>query len=382
RPGIPQPQRLDAPLQRLEAQPQSAPSGLRPPWETQPRPESSAADFTPSTQSFGPPGTSSAQAPTPTPVARQFEPREFSQDRPDSELFGLDRYRSEGPQQGIRAVLHRFHIPIGKSQSEIEYDKDIARMNKSMRYAKVIGVGNLKGGVGKTTSAISFGSTLAQHRAQGKVVAIDAASNGTLDQRVSNEERKYSDIRRFANDPNLGEINEIESHLLSNHHGLSVLGSGDPLDDNKLTPEEYLKTLERLKKYYRFIIVDLDNSAANLVFETAMKSLDALLIVSSTARGGAAAAKDTLGWVRQHQMHELYSRSFVLMNSQTPAKPSLNVAQTISHFVNNEKRPVIEVAWDEHLAEDGPVNLDLIDKGTRRSFEVAVAKVVSSLPGT
>lgn len=315
-------------------------------------------------------------------MARQFEPREFSQDRPDSELFGLDRYRSEGPQQGIRAVLHRFHIPIGKSQSEIEYDKDIARMNKSMRYAKVIGVGNLKGGVGKTTAAISFGSTLAQHRAQGKVVAIDAASNGTLDQRVNNEERKYSDIRRFANDPNLNAINEIESHLLSNHHGLSILGSGDPLDDNKLTPEEYLKTLERLKRYYRFIIVDLDNSVANLVFETAMKSLDALVIVSSTARGGAAAAKDTLGWVRQHQMHELYSRSFVLMNSQTPAKPSLNVAQTISHFVNNEKRPVIEVAWDEHLAEDGPVNLDLIDKGTRRSFEVAVAKVVSSLPGT
>lgn len=349
---------------------------LRPPWDTEPPPATAAADFEPSTRTFD------TEAPREQVPARQFVPAEFGTDQPDSELFGLESYRSEGPQQGFRAVLHRFHIPIGKSQAEIEYDKDIARMNKGMRYPKVIGVGNFKGGVGKTTASIAFGSTLAQHRAQGKVVVIDAASLGTLAKRVKNEERKLSDIKRFANDPNLGAINEIESHLLSNHHGVSVLGSGSPTDDDDLTPEEYLKALEHLKVWYRFVIVDLDNSKANPVFETAMRSLDALVVVSSTARDGAGGAKDLLTWMRQHKMYDLYSHSIVLMNSLTPVKSALNIDQTISHFVNNEKRPVVEVAWDPHFAEAGPVNLDLLNKGTRRAFEVAVAKVVSSLPGT
>ncbi|MDD4865811.1 MAG: nucleotide-binding domain-containing protein [Mycobacterium sp.] len=294
--------------------------------------------------------------------------------------FTLQNQRREGPQQGWRGALHRMHVPIGKSRSEIDYDLDIARINKVIRYPKVIGFASPKGGVGKTVCAMAVASTIAAPRHKGEVVAVDTDHAGSLARRVRGEQT--SDLKAFVSDDRLTSVNDVKSHMQSNHHRLSVLGSSRSPLAKPLTPEEYTYALRCLQAGHLFTIVDMDTSAATPAYETIMASLDALVVVTATSLDSAEASRDMMDWIRARGMSELSTRTIVLMNHQSPAKPHLDLDATVSHFKNTENHEVRAIPWDEHLAEAGPINLDLLNKATRRQFVNVAALVVDSLPSS
>lgn len=292
--------------------------------------------------------------------------------------FTLQNQRREGPQQGWRGALHRMHVPIGKGQSEIDFDLDIARINKIIRYPKVIGFASPKGGVGKTVSAMAIASTIAAHRQKGEVVAVDTDHNGSLARRVRGDQ--ISSIKRFVEDVNLNSTNDVKAHMQSNHHRLSVLGSSREPLETPLTADEYLDALQVLQAGHLFTIVDMDTSAATPAYETIMRSLDALVVVTATSLDSAEASQDMMDWIRARGLTELSTRTVILINHQSPAKPHLDLDATVSHFRNTEEHEVREIHWDEHLAEAGPINLDLLNKATRRAFVNVAALLVDSLP--
>lgn len=315
-------------------------------------------------------------AATPRPAA-PFTP---ASDRGADRSFTLQSQRREGPQQGWRAALHRMHIPVGKSAAETEYDLDISKINKVLRYPKAIGFAALKGGVGKTVCAMSIASTIAEHRQKGEVVALDTDHSGSLSRRVRGDQ--ISDIKRFVADDALHSTNDVKAHMQSNHHRLSVLGSSREPLATALTPEEYLRAKQVLQAGHLFTVVDMDHSAASPAYETIMRSLDALVVVTATSLDSAEASQDIMDWLRARQMNELLTRTVVLINHQSPAKPHLDLDATVSHFRNSEQHDVLEIPWDEHLAEAGPINLDLLNKTTRRQFVKVAAMLVDSLPAT
>jgi MinD-like ATPase involved in chromosome partitioning or flagellar assembly len=304
----------------------------------------------------------------------------FTPDRGIDAGFTNRSQRREGPQQGWRGALHRLHIPITKGDAEIDYDLDIAKINKVIRYAKVIGFASPKGGVGKTVCAMAVGSSIAAHRQNGGVVAIDTDHSGSLARRVAGDQRSH--IKRFVSDENLSSANDVVSHMQSNHHRLSVLGSSwEPLE-KPLTPDDYLRALKVLQAGHLFTVVDMDTSAASPAYETIMRSLDALVIVTATSLDSAKASQDMLNWMRARGLTELHKRTVVLINHQSPAKPYLDLDETVNHFRNNESLEVSEIPWDDHLAEAGPINLDLLNKATRRQFVKVAARLVDSLPAS
>lgn len=292
--------------------------------------------------------------------------------------FTLQNQRREGPQQGWRGALHRMHVPVGKGQNEIDFDLDIARINKVIRYPKVIGFASPKGGVGKTVSAMAVASTIAAHRQKGEVVAVDTDHNGSLARRVRGDQ--ISSIKRFVEDGNLHSTNDVKAHMQSNHHRLSVLGSSREPLESPLTADEYLDALQILQTGHLFTIVDMDTSAATPAYETIMRSLDALVVVTATSLDSAEASQDMMDWIRARGLTELSTRTVVLINHQSPAKPHLDLDATVSHFRNTEAHEVREIHWDEHLAEAGPINLDLLNKATKRAFVSVAALLVDSLP--
>lgn len=274
----------------------------------------------------------------------------------------------------------------GKGRPEIEYDEDVRAINKFLREPKVIGFGALKGGVGKTSMTMSMASTISTHRNQGKVVAIDAGHAGTLKLRAK-DVSKISDIRQMAYDPKLRKLDrtsDVEAHLLSNPHGLSILGSSDGHDP--LTPAEYLAVLEILKRHYQIIIVDMDNSGANPVMPAVLNSLNALVMVTAHAYDSANRSDLMFDWLRHYGKTDLIADTTVLMNQQSPAKTHLDMDATALHFASLKReeeedadRNVLGIPWDDHLSEAGPINLDLLQKHTRRQLVRGAARVVGGL---
>lgn len=329
--------------------------------------------------------------PAVAPPRRPYQPPAESQARFDEERslhttereFAVKGGRREGPQQGWRSVISRMGIPLGKGAAEIAYDHDIAMINKRLRYRKTIGVVAFKGGVGKTSITICLGSTLATHRQDGGVVAVDTVARGTLAMRVKEDHRDVSgDVRSLAYDPEADEANidAVHAHLLSNRDRLSVLGSRRDLIAEPLAPNEYLTALERLRRHHKLVLVDTEPSTATPAFETIMESLDALILVVTPTRDGAVPASEVLPWLRARGLTELASRTIVLLNHQSPAKPHMDEESITHGFHKNEKVEVLKIPYDAHLAEASPISLELLDKNTRRQFVRAAAILLDKLP--
>jgi MinD-like ATPase involved in chromosome partitioning or flagellar assembly len=294
--------------------------------------------------------------------------------------FTLDQRRKEGPQQGWRSVVARMGMNIDKSQAEKEYDHDIDLINKQLRYARVVGVAGFKGGTGKTAATVCLGSTIGEHRSTGEVVGIDADENGTLARRMKGTQP--SNVKAFAADDRLLTTNDVRAHLMVNDHRFSVLGSSTSPTAYPLIPEEYEVAVDRLKDDYSIVMVDMDTSAASPAYETIMDSLHALVLIIAPTLESVSLGQNMVAWLRERDLGDVLSRTLVLINHQSPAKSHVNLEQVVAHFRDREHLKVLEIPWDEHLAEAGEVNLDLLNKPTRRQFVRAAATIIDSLPSS
>ncbi|MEB3022950.1 MULTISPECIES: MinD/ParA family ATP-binding protein [Mycolicibacter] len=288
--------------------------------------------------------------------------------------------RREGPQQGWRSIVSRIGIPIGKGPAEIEYDHDIAKINKSLRYRKTVGICAFKGGVGKTSMTMCMASTVAAHRQEPGVVAIDTVARGSLALRVPGKQPAGGSVQALAHDPNLHTISDVRAHLMSNPHRLSVLGSPRDLNAEPLIPEEYLQALEELQRHHEIVFVDTEPSTATPAYDTIIESLDALILVVNPTHDSAVPGSEVLPWLRERGLTELASRTLVLLNCQSPAKPQVDEEAIANHFHNTEIVELLKIPYDPHIAEAGPISLALLDKDTRRVFVRAAAILLDMLP--
>ncbi len=359
------PLRPDAAYRPPTANPAERPAGYGPPYG--PRFDQGAAPAPSHTGGYGPPSE---------PSTHYDEERALQSSRQD---FTVRGGRREDPQQGWRSVVARMGIPVGKGAEEQKYDNDIAMINKRLRYRKTVGVVAFKGGVGKTSITMALASTVAKHRQEGGVVAIDTVARGTLALRVKGEQPAGGDVRSLASDAD-SDIDAVSAHLMSNQDRLSVLGSHRDLLTEPLQASEYTTALEQLRRHHKIVFVDTEPSTATPAYETIMASLDALILVVTPSRDTALLAKEVLPWLRARGLVELATRTVVLLNHATPAKPHVDKTTIAKHFHADEKVEVLEIPYDEHLAEASPVSLALLDKTTRRQFVRAAAILLDKLP--
>lgn len=293
--------------------------------------------------------------------------------------------KRDRPQMGVRAVLaNKFGIPVGKGKAELEYDHLIARINRGLRNPKVIGVLGGKGGVGKTTSVMALASTLSQHRSK-PVVAITLDYNDTLSLRtkaVADAPRGNLSVLDFATDKTIRTPNDVAGCMRNNKHRLSVLGTGlSPMRHEILTPEQYLRALHILKSNYELIIVDFGNTPNTETYWTALESLDSMVLVTSTENDSLQGSRRVEDIAREAGLLELMDqRTTVLVNHRSSADPKVNLETFVNRMHSVKAREVLDIPWDDHLSESGPVDLDLLSKPTRYQYVRAAALVVSSLP--
>lgn len=237
-----------------------------------------------------------------------------------------------------------------------------------------------KGGVGKTTTTASVGSTFAALR-KDKTIAIDSnpdrASN-LADRIDPSATDSYKDV---LSDPNLQRYTDIRSHVGMNSAGLDVLGNRYQSDRQPLTAQIYTDTHAQLQRFYSVLISDSGTDVDHPVIPGLMSRADALIMVASTAPDGAKGAAELMDWAYEAGYHRLLQRTVVVINdvrgedgrSHRTLVDSL--VEKFSRWVSPQR--VFVVPFDPHIASAGVININELRPETRRRFLEITARVAA-----
>ncbi len=303
-----------------------------------------------------------------------------------STIEGLDLLkRAKRPsKRGLRRFLFTASggtINVGESPAEIEYRALVKRVNQPVRGVYKIAILSLKGGVGKTTTTVGLGASLASERGD-RVIAVDANPDlGTLTERGIRDTN--STVRDLLADERLHRYSDVRAHTSQGDSRLEILASEqDPATAEAFGERDYRDVLRILEVHYNIILTDcgtgISHSAMNGVLDTA----DALIVVAASAKDAASSAAVTLKWLSTHGYEELVSRTVVVVNATRPGSPLIDPAQLERLFMQLGVRAVHSIPFDMHLAEGDSIELNLLGQRARRAFLELAAVVADGFVGS
>lgn len=307
-----------------------------------------------------------------TPDDRTRRPRMRT---PSADELGLMRKGKPAPGGGWRKRLHlwtRGAVNPGESNADSANRVLIERVNQPVRGSYSIAVLSLKGGVGKTTTTIALGATLASLRGD-RVIAVDANPDfGTLAQRGPNQTR--STVRDLLADQTILRYSDVRRHTSQSSNRLELLASErDPAVSEAFSEGDFRAVHDILDRYYNIILSDCGTGVTHSAMRGVLNTADALVIVGSPAVDSARSALATLDWLQHHGHADLVPSATVVLSSARPGSVPIDLGQLVRHF-ETRVRAVFVISYDQHLAEGGEISLDAINERTRREYvELAAA---------
>jgi len=231
-----------------------------------------------------------------------------------------------------------------------------------------VAVLSLKGGVGKTTTTVGLGATLAQVRGD-RVIAVDAnPDRGTLSDKVvletsatvrdllneRDQVQRYADIRAFTS--------QAPSRL-------EILASDrDPSISEAFSAEDYKIIAELLENFYSICITDCGTGLLHSAMSGVLQLADQIVLVTSPSVDGARAASATLDWLEAHHYGDLVKSASVVICSVRPrSKSTIDLDRLEEHFAAR-CREVVRVPYDPHLEEGAEIDLDRLQPATLDAY--------------
>ncbi len=285
------------------------------------------------------------------------------------------------PRSGWRLAIHKASggtINPGESRADLALQELIDRVNTPVRGDYRIAILSLKGGVGKTTTTIGLGSTFASLRGD-RVIAIDANPDlGTLGHRVPKQTR--STVRDLLDDGDIHRYSDVRAHTSQAPSRLEVLASEqDPAVSEAFSEEDYRTAIGILQSFYNIILTDCGTGLMHSAMTGVLDMASALVLVTSPAIDGARSASATLDWLEHHGYGRLVERTVVVVNASRRGASKVDLDQLRRLFLDRT-RAVQVVPYDEHLAEGAEIDLELVNKSTRRAFLELAAVVADDFP--
>jgi MinD-like ATPase involved in chromosome partitioning or flagellar assembly len=262
-------------------------------------------------------------------------------------------------------------------------DERLARLSRQAERHLVgcyrISVLSLKGGVGKTTTTASLGSTFASIRGD-RVIAVDAnPDRGTLSQKVPLE--TPATVRNMLRDiEDLNRYSDVRAYTSQNAHRLEVLASDtDPAVSEAFSGQDYDTAVELLEKFYSIVLTDCGTGLMHSAMNSILAGSDALVVVSSGSVDGARSASATLDWLDAHGHSELVRSSVAVVNAVRPRAGKVDLGKVVEHF-EQRCRQVVLIPFDPHLEEGAEIDLNRLKSGTRAALLELAAAVASGFP--
>ncbi|EHR59309.1 MinD/ParA family ATP-binding protein [Saccharomonospora cyanea] len=249
----------------------------------------------------------------------------------------------------------------------------VSRVNQPLRGCHRIALLSLKGGVGKTTTTTTLGSTFASLRGD-RVIAVDANPDaGTLSQKIPIE--TTATVRHLLRDADrITRYSDVRAYTSQGPSRLEILASdADPAASEAFSEHDYLRVMAVLERFYNIVLTDCGTGLMHSAMKGVLDSADALVVVSSGSLDGARSASTTLDWLEAHGYGDLVGRSVAVINSVRPKAGSVDLDRLAAHFAARV-RAVVRIPFDPHLEEGAEIELDRLSGDTRAALlELAAA---------
>jgi len=279
----------------------------------------------------------------------------------------MHRPKPVTPGRSWRQVLHRVTgVNLGPSAGELAERELVARLRTPIVGCRRVAVISRKGGIGKTTTTVALGHTLASHRGD-RVIALDANPDaGSMAFRI--ERQTASTLTQLlAEADTLHRYADVRSHTSQSDSRLEVLASdNDPAISEALGEDGYRRALRVLEDHYNLILVDTGTGVLDPATQGILRMADQLVICAAPTIDGGKVAALTLDWLDEHGYDELVRQAVVVLN-QVGADTDVDVSSIERHFSRRCRRTV-RVPWDPHLATGGQVDLSSLRRSTRRAY--------------
>jgi MinD-like ATPase involved in chromosome partitioning or flagellar assembly len=301
------------------------------------------------------------------------------QSRESLSSSSLLRDRKQAPAAGWRRMVYKATAGVvhpGESPAELRQRELIARVCTPVAGGHHrVAVMSLKGGVGKTTTTVGLGATLASLRGD-RVIAVDAnPDRGTLSDKVWLETR--ATVRDLVNErAQIQRYADVRAFTSQAPSRLEVLASDqDPAVSEAFSEDDYRTVTRVLEHYYSICLTDCGTGLLHSAMAGVLSLADQLVLVSSPSVDGARSASATLDWLQAHNYGDLVRRGVVVLSMvRSRSKSSVDLDRLQEHF-EARCRSVVRVPYDSHLEEGAEVELDQLASATRDAYLQLAAMV-------
>jgi MinD-like ATPase involved in chromosome partitioning or flagellar assembly len=273
-------------------------------------------------------------------------------------------------QGGWRRMVYKVSrggINPGPSADEVRRRRLVERVRTPLADCHRIAVLSLKGGVGKTTTTVGLGSTLASMRGD-RVVAIDAnPDRGTLGGKVPRQTRRS--VRDLLDDADrLERYVDVRRYLSQAESRLEVLASSNnPEISREFADADYRAVDDVLQRHYSILLTDCGTGILHSAMYGVLSLADTLVVVGSSAVDGGSSASATLDWLEAHGYGDLVRQAVTVVSAIPLHGQTVDVDTLEQHFTARTRR-VVTVPYDPALATGGPFDLTALRRPTRRAY--------------
>ncbi len=283
------------------------------------------------------------------------------------------------PTRGWRRLVYALTggaVNPGESPYERNRRALVARVNRQVRGDYRIAVLSLKGGVGKTTTTVALGATLASVRGD-RVIAVDANPDfGTLAQRGPDQTR--ATVRDLLADTSIRRYSDVRAYTSQSESRLEIMASErDPAASEAFSEDDYRQVISLLQRFYNIILTDCGTGLMHSAMTGVLDEANAIILVTSPAMDGARSASGTLDWLAHQGYEHLVANAVVVVSSARPGATSMDIEQLMQYF-QSRSRAVHFIPFDDHLAEGSEVVLSLMNRRTQDAFIELAATVADA----
>jgi MinD-like ATPase involved in chromosome partitioning or flagellar assembly len=267
----------------------------------------------------------------------------------------------------------------GESQADLRRRQLIERATVPVQGCYRIAVISLKGGVGKTTTTVTLGATLASLRGD-RVIAVDAnPDRGTLSGKIPLE--TAATVRNLLNDADkIHRYSDVRRYTSQSPDRLEVLASeSDPAMSIAFSENDYRTVAAILERFYNVVLTDCGTGLLHSAMSGVLALAHQLIVVSSGSVDGARSASATIDWLEAHGYDTLVRGSLAVINSVRSRSGGVDLDRLQEHFAAR-CRAVTRLPYDPHLEEGAEVDLAEIKADTRAGLLELAAAVADGFP--
>ena len=267
--------------------------------------------------------------------------------------------------------------PGAKQRQEDELGRRISRQLQGSYNTAIL---SLKGGIGKTSTTVGVGLTLAEFRGDAPC-AIDAnPDSGDLVERALGEGIYQQASPRTITDllENIESVDSLTALARYMHHAGRlhlIAGEQDPEVSDSLTAAEYLRIRRLISNYYSVALTDCGTGVTHNAMSGILQSADNLVIASGYAVSGAKRARSTLHWLASHGYEDLARNAIVVITDKDEVSSRVD-KDAIEEHLSGICRQLIAVPHDRGVADGDLVTLDVLKPETRRAYREIAAAIV------